>query len=170
LGHLKEAIIGEGPDLFSMQNKSKVLSVEKEYDTDIITLFHATGDFQHRGRWYVGVEKVELVNHFLPRVGMKCRVFLPGKEVFIYSSSYRYQEHRIEFSEMDEEKSSATWFTLERMSPKRTKLTIDFYVTGGIASRLGFRLFRKKKFEERFRKSMENLVRLVKELRIPSAV
>jgi hypothetical protein len=170
LGRLKDAIVPEGPDLFSLEKKVKVLSVEKEYDTDIITLFHATGDFQYRGRWLEGVKEVELVSHFLPRVGMKCRVKLADKEFFIYSSSYRYQDEHIEFSETDEQKTSTTWFTLQRLGRKRTKLTLDFYLTGSLVAQLAFRLFRKRKLEKEFRKSMESLVRLVSELKIPSAV
>jgi hypothetical protein len=35
-----------------------MLSVSKEYDTDIITLFHASGDFNYRSRWQEGVKAV----------------------------------------------------------------------------------------------------------------
>ena len=169
LGPLKQALVPEGPTLFGIENQVKVLSVEKEYDTDIITLFHATGDFQYRNRWQQGVKGVEVVGHFLPRVGMKCRVVFEDSELHIYSSSYRYQDDRIEFSETDENKSSTTWFTLQRVAPKRTKLTLDFYLTRNLSALVMFPLFRKRKVEQEYRISMENLVGLVKELRIPSA-
>jgi hypothetical protein len=92
------------------------------------------------------------------------------KEFFIYSSSYRYQNDRIEFSETDEQKTSVTWFTLQHVGPKRTKLTLDFYITRSLAGQIMFTLFRKRSLQKQFRKSMEKLVGLVKELRIPSAV
>jgi hypothetical protein len=170
LGHLKDALVPDGPPPFALENKVKVLSVEKEYDTDIITLFHATGDFEYRNRWQEGVKEVEVVNHFLPRVGMKCRCVLADKEVFIYSSSYRNQDDRIEFSETEEQQNNTTLFTLQHIAPKRTKLTLDFYLKASVAGQIMFRLFRKHKMEQEFRQSTENLVGLVKELKIPSAV
>lgn len=154
----------------ALENKVKVISVEKEYDTDIITLFHASGDFQYRSRWQEGVKEVEVVSHYLPRVGMKCRCVLGDRDVFIYSSSYSFRDDRIEFSETEQEKKSVTWFTLERIQPKRTKLKLDFYLDGSVASQLMFRLFRKGALEKEFHQSMENLVPLVKELKIPTAV
>ena len=63
-----------------------------------------------------------------------------------------------------------TRFTLERVGTKRTRLTLDYYVDKDIASGLLFKLFRKSKLEKQYLKSLENLVPLVRDLRIPSAV
>jgi hypothetical protein len=170
LTHLRSSILPDGPAAFALDQQMKVLSVNRTYDTDIITLFHASGDFQYRSQWQEGVRSVEIVDHFLPRVGMKCRCVMDDKTVFIYSSSYQYQDHHIEFSETDEKRETATWFTLDRLGPKRTKLTLDFYVSGNIGNQLMFRLFKKRKLERLFERSLDNLAGVVKELKIPSAV
>ena len=170
LGPLRDEIVPGNTVLFRMEDKVKVLSVEKEYDADIVTMFHATGDFQYRNRWQEGVKEVEIVSHFLPRVGMKCRCVLGDKDVYIYSSSYKYQDDHIEFSETDELKENTTWFTLQHIGPRRTRVTLDYYLKGNLAAKLNFRLFKKRKMERDFRQSMENLVTLVKDLKIPTAI
>ena len=170
LTDLRSSILPEGPAALALDKQMKVLSVNRTYDTDIITLFHASGDFQYRSQWQEGVRGVEIVDHFLPRVGMKCRCVMDDKTVFIYSSSYQYQDHHIEFSETDEKRETATWFTLDRLGPKRTKLTLDFYVSGNIGSKLMFRLFKQRKLQRSFQQSLENLASVVKELKIPSAL
>ena len=73
LGQLRNEIPPEPPTHLELEKMSKMFSVERIYETDIITLFHATGDFRYRNRWKEGVKSVETFNHFLPRVGMKCR-------------------------------------------------------------------------------------------------
>jgi hypothetical protein len=170
LGKLKEQIVLEEPSHFDLSDKVKVVSAEKEYDTDIITLFHASGDFNYRNRWQEGVKKTEVVNHFLPRVGMKCRCVLDEGELIIYASSYRYSAERIDFSETEEKQNTTTCFTLQRTGPKKTKLTMDFYVKKSLPGRIIFNLLKRTKTEKAFRKSLQNLAGVVKELKIPSAL
>jgi hypothetical protein len=132
----------------ALDRKVKMISLQQEYETDIITLFHATGDFNYRVRWYKGIEKIEVVGHFLPRVGMKCRCLLEsGEEVIIYASNYTYTPDRIQFSETDEKKKSATWFTLEKVNDRKTRLTLDFYVKKDVPGELLFRLTKKNSWK-----------------------
>ena len=147
----------------ALSGKVKRLSVSKEYDTGIIHLFHLSGDFHFRSRWQEGVKAVEELNHFLPRVGMRCRCIMENGEVSIYSSSYTYHPNKIEFSETDEAKKSTTCFTLEKLADNKTRLTLDFYEETGIAGQILFRLARKRKVEAVARQSLLNLARLVKE-------
>ena len=91
LSQLKDGISPESFPQLELSKKVKMITVSKEYETDIITLFHATGDFNYRSRWQEGVKKVEEVNHWLPRVGMRCRCILENGEVITYSSSYIYR-------------------------------------------------------------------------------
>jgi hypothetical protein len=170
LSNLKETIVPEESIHFDLKDKVKVISAEQEYATDIITLFHASGDFNYRSRWQEGVKKMEVVSHFLPRVGMKCRCVSEEGESIIYASSYQYGSDRIEFSETDEKNNNSTCFTLQRTGPKKTKLTIDFYMKKGFPDQIMFRLIKKAKTEDMFRKSLQNLAGLVKELKIPSAL
>lgn len=170
LGKLKNEITPEPPPQLELPKKVKVISLSREYETDIITLFHATGDFNYRHRWKEGVKKVEEIHHFLPRVGMRCRCILEDGEVTTYSSSYFYQPDRIEFSETDEEKKHSTYYTLEKTDHKTTRLTIDFYIRKNIVTQLAFKLKEKGKIEKNISNSLNNLARLVTEIKVPSAV
>jgi hypothetical protein len=170
LSQLKEGIGSEPPPQLELAEKVKVISVSREYETDIITLFHATGDFNYRSRWQVGVKKMEEVNHFLPRVGMRCRRVMDSGEVILYASSYYYQPDTIEFSETEEKEQSTTYYTLQRTGTKRTKLTLDFYLKKNLSKQILFSLMTKGKMESTFSKSLQNLVSVVKEIRVPSAL
>jgi hypothetical protein len=99
----------------NLATKVKVLSAAGEYDVGILTLLHASADFNHRSRWQVGVEHVEMDNHFLPRVGMQCRYLLEHGDTRIRSSSYAFHPERIEFSETDARDKSLRHYILERI-------------------------------------------------------
>jgi len=113
------------------------------------------------------VKTVEEIGHLLPRVGMKCRCVMEDGRVFIYSSSCSFSWERIEFSETDERKMTSTYFTLEKIGHKQTKLTIDFYLRKSRARLAWFVLMRRKNMIERYNKSLLNLERLVQEIKLP---
>lgn len=163
LSPLKNEIIPDTIQQIDLSNNVKVLSFSREYDVDIIQLFHASGDFNNRSRWQEGVKSVSEVGHFLPRVGMRCRCMLDDGQEVIYSASYSYSPEKIEFSETDEGNNRVTYYTLEKIGDSKSRLTLDYYLTKNIAGEIKFKLFDKKKTEERFLKSMENLTELVKE-------
>jgi hypothetical protein len=145
-----------------------MISVSREYDTDIITLFHAAGDFNYRSHWQEGVKAVEEVSHYLPRVGMRCRCILDNGQNMIYASSFLYQPEKIQFSETDEKEGNTSHFTLEKTGIKKTKLTLDYYLKKNIAQQLLFKLMRKKKMEDSLRQSLQNLDSVVKEIKLPA--
>ena len=164
LSQLKKEI---HPVLFprlNLDQKRKMFTLTKEYNTDILTLFHATGDFNYRSRWQEGVKEVEMVSHYLPRVGTRCRCLLDNGQSIIFASSYSYHHDRIEFSETNENEKNTVYFTLEKIDVNRTRLSIDYYIKKDIASEILFRLLDKKKIEERFNKSLRNLDDLLKEI------
>lgn len=113
----------------NLSDKIKSISLTKEFATNLVTLFHATGDFNFRSSWQEGVIKVEEINHLLPRVGMRCKAIMDNGEVIIYSSSYSYENDKIEFSETDETKNRVTYFTLEKLDEQHTRLTVDYYIS-----------------------------------------
>jgi hypothetical protein len=170
LGQLRNEIEAEVPTRTELDKMSKMFSVEREFDTDIITLFHAAGDFQYRPRWVEGVKGVEELTHYLPRVGMKCRVIAENGTYFIYSTDFYYTENRIEFSEKDENKRMCLQYTLESIRPKRTRLTLDYYVEKDFLTRILFKIFRKARLEQSHARSIRNLDSLVAQLIIPTAV
>lgn len=169
LSPLKNEITQEPPQHSAgaeLSKKIKMISVTKEYETDIITLFHASGDFNYRHRWQEGVKATEEVNHFLPRVGMRCKCIMEDGQTSIYSSSYSYSTDRIEFSETDDKNESTTNYILENTGNK-TRLTINFYIKKNPASQILFKLTKQKETESMFNKSLLNLTELVKEIKLP---
>ena len=150
-------------------DKTKVLSFSREYPTDIITLFHATGDFNYRARWQEGVKKVEEVGHFLPRIGMRCKCIFASGQVFTYSASYSYTEDRIEFGEVEQGTGNATYFTLEKLERMKSRLTLDYYIANNAWNHILFKLKRRDKLKKMFEKSIQNLDALVKEIQLPVA-
>jgi len=169
LSQLKNGLNPEPVPLPELGNKTKVLSVSREYDTDIIALFHASGDFNYRSRWQEGVSSVEEINHYLPRVGMRCRYIMDNGDVIVYTSNYyQYQQDKIEFSETDEKNNSVTFFTLEKMGDTKTKLTVDLYQTQSLAAAIIFRLSKKAKMMRKLNQSLENLADVVKEIGLPA--
>ena len=170
LGQLKDEITPESYTHLQLSNKAKMISISKEYETDIISLFHATGDFNYRSRWQEGIKKVEEIGHFLPRVGTRYRCISDNGQTTIYSSSYNYQPDRIEFSETDDEKKSSTFYLLEKINDDKTRLTVDFYVRKNIVRQAIFKLMKQRKMENTIRKSLENLTELAKEIKVPALV
>ena len=161
---MKNEISTEPIQPLELSKKTKIISLSKEYETDIITLFHAAGDFSYRSQWQDGVKKVEELNHFLPRIGVRCRCVMENGQVVIYASSYSYHPERIEFSETDEVSKNLTYYLLEKTGENKTKLTIDFYLHKNIVNETIFKLARKKKLENSLQKSLINLQELVKTL------
>src|SRR3990170_1752575 len=164
LSQLKKEI---QPELFPglhLDQKRKMFSLTKEYDTDILTLFHATGDFNYRNRWQEEVKAIEMVSHYLPRIGTKCRYLLDNGQSVIYASSYSYHPDRIEFSETNENEKNTVYYTLEKISADKTRLSIDFYIKKSFVSEFLFKLIKKKKTEECFNKSLHNLEALLTEI------
>lgn len=168
LSELKNSIIPESPPLeLELSKKTKVLSVTRELDTDMITLFHAVGDFHYRHRWREGVKEVEEVTHFLPRIGTRCRCILENGQSVLYATSYSYHPERIEFSETNEKDKSSTYYILEKINSKKTKLTLDFYIKKDIVQQILFELKKKKKLKDAVQKSLLKLTELVKEIKLP---
>ncbi len=166
LGELKKDIPGDPLPELELPHKIKMFSVSKEYDADIIALFHATGDFRHRSRWQEGVRSVEELGHYLPRVGMKRKTILEnGQEVF-YSSSYSFHPDKIQFSETNDKKTSALYFTLEKTANNKVLLTLDYYRRKNIIGNLLFNLSGKSKMKAAFERSFNKLEGVVKDIRL----
>ena len=152
------------PDL---SNKTKMFTVTREFETDMITLFHAVGDFNYRHKWREGVKRVEEVNHFLPRVGMRCKTIMEDGEEYTYSTSYIYGGDKIEFSESDERSDSLVYYTIEKTGKKSSKLTLEYYIKNNLINKLLFNLTKKSSLQGEFERSVTNLDSLVTEIILP---
>src|SRR5687768_7418293 len=151
--------------------KVKVISVSKEFNKDINSLFFTTVNFNFRGRWQVGVKSADQVSHILPQVGTHHRCVLEkGEQVIMYTSSFSYEPEKIIYSETAEDKKNACYFTFEKVETGKTRVTIDFYLKKNPLMQLMFNIMMKKKIEQGFRQSLENLDEMVKDIRLPVEV
>lgn len=167
LGPLKKQVGSTPPPEFDLSDKVKVVSLSREYHTDIVRLFHATGNFNYRSRWREGVKSVQGITHILPRVGMRFTCQMENGEKVIYYSSYSHSDDRVAFSETDEDKKSATHYTLQTSGENTVTLTIDYYIQKDFVGETLFSLLKKRKVKEDLKKSMARLDRLVQEIQLP---
>ena len=165
LSYLKNELPPD-PDLqLEIKDKVRVLSLSHEYDTDIITLLHGAADFHTRHRWQVGVKQVDNVTHStIPRLGTSHRCLLEKGYKIMYTSSYTFTPERIEYSETDEKKQVASYFTFEKIRENRIRLTIDLYIKKNPVKLTLFKLLMKKKFENQLRRSLLNLEEMLKDV------
>jgi hypothetical protein len=167
LSELRKQIPHEPLPSFDLSSKVKVISVTREYDASILQVFHAAGDFSFRHKWQEGVKAVEDVDHFLPRTGMRCRCILDSGEQVIYASSYTYGPEHIEFSETEDVNKTTTYYTMDSLAQKRTRLTVDYYIPKNPINEIFFLWTKKKSIEEAFVNSLNNLDAVAKGIRIP---
>jgi hypothetical protein len=167
LSELRNHITPDIVPLLNLSDKKKSISLTKEYATNLVNLFHATGDFNFRNKWQEGVKKIEEIGHLLPRVGMRCKTIMDNGELFIYSSSYSYQDNKIEFSETDETRNRVTYYTLEKLNDQNTRLTIDYYISKNYASSALFELFQRNKMQSGLKRSLDKLEELSKTIHFP---
>jgi hypothetical protein len=167
LSPLKDRVQPDPIPKLLLSKKMKMISVSREYEAEIIPLFHASGDFSYRSQWQQGVKAVEEVSHFLPRVGTRCRCILENGESFIYASSYSFSPEKIEFSETEEGNKNTRYYTLEKINDHRTKLTIAYYIPKNAITSFLFKLKQKKILEKEMKQSLLNLDAVVKEIKLP---
>jgi hypothetical protein len=168
LSQLKNLMPPEPVVQLELSKKVKMISLSREYETDIITLFHAAGDLRYRHHWQKGLKAVEAIEYILPRVGMRYRFIQEDGQTVIYTSSCSFHPERIEFSETDEEKECSTYYLLEKTGKRSARLTMDYYVKKNLAGQIVFQLTKKKKKEEDLQQSMQNLAVFLKDFRIPA--
>lgn len=164
LSQLKNELYTDPLPQLTLSDKKKIASASKEYDRNIITLFHAAGDFNLRDRWQEGVKAIEQVTHLLPRIGMRCRRIMKNGQDAIYITSYSYHPDKIEFSETEENNKNTWYYTLEKIDADKTRLTIDYYLPKTFRTWL-FAMREKNKAEAYLKKSLENLIQLAKEIK-----
>jgi len=88
----------------------------------------------------------------------------------VISSSYSFTPEKIEYSETDDKKRSAVYFTFNKITESRTGLTLDFYLKKNPLMLGFFNLLMKKKLEKMFDQSLVNLKEFMKEVKVPSGV
>jgi hypothetical protein len=150
-------------------NKSKMLSVSRDYEVDVKTLCYTVVHFEFRHLWYGGIKAIDEVEHFLPGVGSRHRHVLEnGKIEMMYISSFLYDpEGRTVFSETNQKDKSSFYFIAEKTGEHSSRLTLELYFQPNIIRQTFFSLFEKKKKEQEFRRSLQRLDKVLKEMVVP---
>ncbi|WP_160715126.1 DUF2652 domain-containing protein [Chitinophaga solisilvae] len=169
LSELKNMIPPEPEQYPVMTDKVKVLSLTREYDTDIKTLCFTVVHFEFRHQWQEGVQGVTEVEHFLPGVGSRhLHVMDNGETVLMFTSSFSYNpEQRVVFSETAEKQKRVNFYTVEKTGDRKSRLTIDVYLPKNPVRLLLFHLKEKKELQMRLQKSLENLEPLAVNMQLP---
>ncbi|HJS56322.1 MAG TPA: hypothetical protein VJ765_17340, partial [Chitinophagaceae bacterium] len=171
LSHLKNQIPPTPPLDLEIKKKTKVLSFYQEYDAEIISLLHGVVDFHTRKLWHEGIEDIVDVTHStIPRLGTSHRCILDKGQSIMYSSSYSFTPEKIEYSETDDKKSIAAYYTFEKITETTTGLTIDLYMKSNPLMFALFNIFEKKKLEKEIHQSLHNLRDFMKEVKIPGSI
>ena len=167
LSELKNEIKPEPPRSLELETKFKCLSISREFDKDVKTLFFTTAHFEFRNQWQEGVKRIDEVEHFLPGVGSRHRCVLEKEQHIVVTSSFSYDpQSKIVFSETDEKRTQAMYFILEPLDKGRSKLTIELY-TAARLMKFMFDLFMKRKMRGQMIRSMDNLEKLVAQIVLP---
>ena len=157
LGYLKRGIAIDPPSKPDLNDRTSVFTLTQEYATDIITLLHGAADFTNRNQWMQGVKRVEIQNHFLPRIGMRCTMWLENGTTSVLANHYLFHENEIEFSEVDEPTGHLYYYKLVKLSDHKTRLTLNLYVNGGQIAGILFKIGPQRKLQTRMAMSLQSL-------------
>ncbi len=168
LSELKARVEPEPLPNLGLSEKVKMISVSREYDTDIKHLFFTAIHFEFRHLWREEVKAIEDVNHSLPGVGTRHRCVLAKGQMIMYTSSFSYNpDQKIEYSETDEKKECSVFYIMERTGGDHSRLTMELYLKKNWFLKTIFSLTLKNKMEGSFRRSLVRLDDLLKQIQIP---
>ncbi|WP_436484300.1 DUF2652 domain-containing protein [Chitinophaga sp. ARDCPP14] len=169
LSELRNTLPPDPDPQVELKNKTKMISVSKEFDTDIKTLIYTVVHFEFRHLWQTGVIAIDEVEHFLPGIGSRHRhVMDNGEHVIMFTSSFSYNpEQKALFSETDEKRHNAFYYTVEKVTDRRSRLTIDYYLPKNFIRQWLFRFTEKDKVEAGLWKSLEKLEPVVMNMKLP---
>jgi hypothetical protein len=112
-----------------LAQKTKMLSVSRDYDVDIKTLCYTVLHLEFRHLWYVGLQTIDEVEHVLPGIGSRHRYVLEnGQTARMSISSFVYDpEGKTIFSETNAKDQSALCFVAEKTGEHTSRLTLELY-------------------------------------------
>lgn len=143
----------------------KVMSVSHDYPVNMITMFHAVGDANYRHRWVPGIKRVEVTNHFLPRVGMRWKVITDDGEHLSHASGYQYLEEKIDFTETEEASGNIFYYIIQKINDSTVRVTIELFIPNFV-KRLKFQVFQKSANKKKWDDALESLSAFAKMLEI----
>ncbi|WP_143305540.1 DUF2652 domain-containing protein [Chitinophaga vietnamensis] len=159
----------ETPVVADLSGKVKVLSVSREYDTDIKTLCFTVIHFEYRHEWQEGLEAVDEVEHFLPGVGSRHRhVMKDGRRLLFYTSNFSYRpDEQIVLCETEEQRKDTTCYIMEKTANGKTRLTVDIYQPRNPLRQLLFGLHARSGSRAGWQRSLDMLAPVVKKMVLP---
>jgi hypothetical protein len=166
---LKEVLPDSSPTQIDLSDKTKMISVAKEYDFDVKRLCYTVVHLDLRHLWFAGLKAVDEIEHFLPGIGTRHRhVLKNGKTVMKYVSSFVYDpEGTTIISETDEKTNTTIYFIIGKTGEQSSKLTIELYFENNKIKEVFFNLFEKQKTQQEYLQSLEQLDKVAKETIIP---
>jgi len=152
-----------------LAQKTKMLSVSRDYEVDIKTLCYTVLHLEFRHLWYVGIQTIDEVEHVLPGIGSRHRYVLEnGKTERMSISSFAYDpEGKTIFSETNAKDKSALCFVAEKTGDHTSRLTLELYFPAHLLRQVLFHRVGKKKKAHAFRLSLERLDTVVKDMIVP---
>ena len=166
---LKEIIPKDPPIQMDLSDKVKMVSASRSYDLDVKRVCYTVVHIDLRHLWFTGVKAVDEVEHFLPGIGTRHRhVLKNGKTVYKHISSFVYDpEGKTIISETDEKTKQSIYFLIEKTGEHTTLVTIEMYMPKNKINEVLFNFSRKKKMEEEYSQSLEQLDKVARETIIP---
>jgi hypothetical protein len=161
LTHLKEKVQPDPlSDLELDDNKLKLISKVKTIDAPSISVLSVIGNFSLRSKWMEGVKSTGKVSHPINHVGVKHSTVFNNRAMVFYSSSFSQNNDFYFYSETDEKKTMAIYFTLKSLEDNKTLVIIDYYIKKDPFLQFFFPLVTKNKLSRQLAKSLDNLEEL----------
>ena len=169
LSELKNQLPPDPLPELELANKVRMVSATRVYDVDIKVLCFTVVHFEFRHDWQVGLKAIDEVEHFLPGIGSSHRhLYDNGKSAILHTSSFVYDPAaKVMFSETDEERKRALYYTIEPAGAGKTRLTLDFYLTKGLLRETLFNLRERAKMQRDLEQSLQNLEPIARNMVLP---
>ncbi len=134
-----------------------VITVQKEFNESIDTMFKVAGDISTRPKWADGVQAVENITKPIQQIGTAHNC-VAGKNVSVLiTSGFKKDDKSITIEETDNKRSATSQVMLEKKGENKTLMTFTLFLKKNPIMLTVFNLFMKKKYIYSFKKSMENL-------------
>jgi len=157
LSPLRENITTDANEFGIKGNNKQVLSIQKEYNEDLDTMFRTVADLSLRPQWMDGITAVDNVTTKIPQVGTGHNCVADKKINVLVTSGFKKDDKSITIEETDKKRTFTGQFILEKKGENKTLLTFNCLLRKNPLLLTVFNLFMKKKLERSIGRSLENL-------------
>jgi len=157
LSPLRENITPDANEFGIKGNSKQVLSVQKEFNENIDTMFAAVADFSLRPQWMEGVKGIDNVTTKIPQVGTGHNCVLDKDVRVLVTSGFKKDDKSVTIEETDKKRTFTGQFVLEKKGENKTLMSFNCLLQKNPLMLTIFNLFIKKKMEKSLKKSLDNL-------------